>query len=508
MIDGHTESSGDAAHAAAAEAAVPDAAFAGDPSQPAASPALDGSGRLDRRSLLKGLGVGLMGVSLAPLLAACGSNSGGTKVNAPVGNVAAGGTPAIKISPGASLNILMWNHFVPAFDKFFNQFAADWGKANNVNVRVDHVDIAQLPGRLAAEVAAKKGHDLFAFEAQIQTRRYEKYLVNVDGLMKPLIAQFGDVNAIAKSVAQVNGTWLGIPSFNVLIAPLIRSDLLKEKGLNKPATVDDLMSVGKVLRQASHPAGLAISHCNDSNHNWRAIMWDFGASEVHADGKTLALDTKEMRDFLTWAKQFQAEVNSDEVYAWQDVSDNQYLGSGTGFYIHDAISSLRSLQGQNDTLYNNIDILPDLKGPKGQFSMADPQVWAMWNFTPKANLEAATAFLYYYMTHFKETFTASQGYNMPVFANLLKKPMPILGEDPKYNVLQDYQGDLLQTFGYPGPPTPAAEEVLAQYIIPDMIAKTRNGSVDDAIKFGTDQMKPIFQKNKSSLTAVPGTPAP
>jgi multiple sugar transport system substrate-binding protein len=465
--------------------------------------------RLDRRLLLKGLGAGLAGISLAPLLAACSSsNNGGASIKAPVGAAPAGGTPVINVSKGASLKILVWNHFVPAYDTFFDQFAADWGKSNGVSVGVDHVDIAQLPGRLAAEAAARKGHDLFAFEAQIQTRRYEKRLVDLTDLMNGLIKQLGEPSAMAKSVALVNGKWLGVPSFNVLIAPLVRRDLLQQLNLKAPESWNDVLTVGKQMKAAGHPAGMAISHCNDSNHNWRAAMWSFGASEVQSDGKTLALDTPEMKDFLGWAKQFQAEANSDEVYAWGDVSDNQYLGSGTGYFIHDAISSLISLQGKNDALYNNIDILPILKGPKRQVQNPDPQVWAMWDSTPKANLEAATAFVWHFMNSFQQTFKASGGYNMPMFSKLLQKPMPVLSEDPKFNVLQDFQGDILQTFGFPGPPTPAAEEVLVQFIVPDMVAKVRNGSVADAIKWATDQIKPIYQKHTSSLTPVAATPSP
>ncbi|MHB8574075.1 MAG: ABC transporter substrate-binding protein [Dehalococcoidia bacterium] len=487
------------------EEQLEEAAAAADPEAPAGSAAtpIDASARLDRRTLLRGIGLGLAGISLSPLLAACGSSS--TKIaKAPIGAAPANGTPIVQIETGTSLKILLWNHFVPAFDTFFDKFAKDWGTANHVDMQIDHVDIAQLPGRLAAEVAARKGHDLFGFQAQIQTQRYQKYLVNVDEIMNALIKQYGNVIPIAKAVAQVNNTWYGVPSYNVLIAPIYRTDLLKQQGLNAPLSWQDVLDSSKKLKPAGHPAGIAISHCNDSNHNWRAVMYGYGASTVHADGKTLALDTPEMKDFLNWAKEFQATGNADEVYAWGDVSDNQYLGAGTGWMIHDAISSLRSLQGKNDELYNNLRIGPVLKGPKAQINQPDPQVLAMWNFTPKKNLEAASAFLYYYMTQFKTTFVASTGYNMPVFENLLKKPMPVLGEDPKYNILQDYAGGLLQDYAYPGPVNQAAEEVLSSFIVPDMIARLKgSGTVDDAIKWATDQMKPIYAKNFTSLTPAP-----
>ncbi len=504
MADGPAENPVEAAPVAAP---VPDTADSIEtaPSEPEAT----AGATIGRRLLLKGLGAGLATAGLAPLLAACSSSNNGKITKVPVGAAPAGGTPSISVSKGASLSILMWNHFVPAFDQYFDKYAKDWGNANGVNVRVDHVDIAQLPGRLAAEAAAGKGHDLFAFAAQIQTRRYESRLVDMTPLMEPLIKQYGDVIPIGKATSLINGVWRGVPHFNVLIAPLIRTDLLKENGLNTPQSWDDILKIGRVMKPKGHATGMAISHCNDSNHNWRAVMWSFGASIVHEDGKTLALDTQEMKDFLTWAKQFQAEANSDEVYAWQDVSDNQYLGSGQGVFIHDAISSLRSLQQPNPTLYNNIDILAPLKGPKVQITMPDPQVFAIWNFTPKANVEAATSFLWTYMNNWKQNFIASTGYNMPLFANQLQKPMPVLSEDPKYQVLQDYQGSLLQTYGYPGPQNPAAEDVLAQYILPDMIARLRgNGTVDDALKFGHDQIAPIYAKNyKSVLTPAPNVTA-
>ena len=54
--------------------------------------------------------------------------------------------------------------------------------------------------------------------------------------------------------------------------------------------------------------------------------------------------------------------------------------------------------------------------------------------------------------------TASRGYNMPFLKDHYKKPMPVLGADAKLSVLQD-QLAITAFFGYPGPITPAAQEV-------------------------------------------------
>src|SRR5579859_381286 len=63
-----------------------------------------------------------------------------------------------------TLKILQWSHFVPAWDEWFNKkYTVEWGQKNNTLVTVDNINLVDLPTRGKAEVAAKKGHDLFMF---------------------------------------------------------------------------------------------------------------------------------------------------------------------------------------------------------------------------------------------------------------------------------------------------------------------------------------------------------
>jgi multiple sugar transport system substrate-binding protein len=84
--------------------------------------------------------------------------------------VAAAGVGASMVFPGRALaqqktlKILQWSHFVPGYDKWFDGvFCKEWGEKNNTHVIVDHISIPEINARAAAEVAAKKGHDLFMF---------------------------------------------------------------------------------------------------------------------------------------------------------------------------------------------------------------------------------------------------------------------------------------------------------------------------------------------------------
>jgi multiple sugar transport system substrate-binding protein len=459
-------------------------------SSPVAEPAV--RRRLSRRQVLRAagaVGAGLVGTTLV----AC--TPGGQQTSQQPGASTSGGTTTFKPPQNASLNILVWSHFVPAFDTYLDKYVKDWGTQNNVKVNIDHVDINDIDGRLAAELAARKGHDLFGFAGKINTILYEKNLVDWNDLVNGLVKQYGDPIKVAKNLGAPKGSWLAVPDFGIMQPPLVRTDLLKQLSLSPPQSWDDVMKVGTRLKQAGHPCGWAVSQCNDANHNWRTIMNSFGASEVGSDGKTITVDSKEMKDFLQWAQQFSKDANNTpEVYAWDNASDNRYLGSGAGGLIHDAISGLRSIQPDNPALYENIDILAEMKGPKQQIHVADYNMWAMWNFTPKGNQEAAKAFVWDYANRWKENDTASTGYNHPLFQKQYDPPMPVISDDPKYKILTEYKGELLQSYGYPGPANGAAQEVLAQYIIPNTVAKAMQGSVDDAVKYAMGQLKPIYQK--------------
>jgi len=60
-----------------------------------------------------------------------------------------------------TLKIIQWSHFIPEYDKWIDAFAKDWGKQNGITVTVDHIPHLEIPARMAAEVSAQAGHDIF-----------------------------------------------------------------------------------------------------------------------------------------------------------------------------------------------------------------------------------------------------------------------------------------------------------------------------------------------------------
>ena len=112
--------------------------------------------RLTRRRFLKETGLTLAAASAAPL------------ISAPFVSRALADTK--------TLSIVQWSHFVPAYDKWFDKFAKDWGEKNNISVTVDHIPVQNVAARAAAEASAGSGHDLFGWNGAGGAHLYRKFL--------------------------------------------------------------------------------------------------------------------------------------------------------------------------------------------------------------------------------------------------------------------------------------------------------------------------------------------
>jgi multiple sugar transport system substrate-binding protein len=362
---------------------------------------------------------------------------------------------------------------------------------------VDHIPHLELPARYAAEFAAGTGHDLIYFVGQILTGQYFRNLVDLGDLAEGLGKKYGGWLESSKSAAQVGGQWYAIPDFFISIPVLWRKDLFASVGLGEPKTWEDLRQAAKLLKPKGHPTGMQFSHCNDANHNWRALMYSFGARETDASGQSVEIDSKEMREALRFAKAMYDEGMTPEVFSWDDASDNRFLASGVASWIHDAISAFHSTRDTNPKVFQETFCIPEVSGPGGlKWNVGEPNVWAIWKFSK--NIPAAKEFIQHIADNQKEAMQASRGYNMPFLRDQYKKPMPYLGTDPKLAALQD-QEKITAFFGYPGPMTPAAQEVVTTFVIPDMFTRAARGAaIEDTMKFGVGEIRRIYAKHKTA----------
>ncbi|HEY7999808.1 MAG TPA: extracellular solute-binding protein [Pseudolabrys sp.] len=435
--------------------------------------------RVTRRRFLKETGLTIAAAGAAPML------------SAPFVSKA--------LAADKSLSIVQWAHFVPAYDTWFDKFAKDWGEKNKVAVTVDHVPVQNIPARAAAEASAQSGHDLFGFNGAGGAHLYRKFFIDVADLVKETEKKYGKVSVIGKQLGyNPDGTWSAFPDFYINFPGMYQKSLWDEIGM-LPDTWDNLRIGGAKLKAKGHPVGISLGHSNDPSTTWRGLLWSYGGAIQDEAGKKIVLDSKAAVEAAKYVAALYKEAMTGDVLSWNDSSNNQYIVSGVASYIVNPISAYRTAQQQNKKLADDIRVIAPPKGPVKQIMGAASEFYGIWKFAK--NKEAAKEFLRYYAANWPEAFKASEGYNNPCFAGLVPKPMPILSDDPtstprdKLKILQD--SDQWSAIpGYPGPATPAMDEIYYQFILNDMMTKTATGqsSAEDSVKFATRQCEAIMKK--------------
>ena len=121
---------------------------------------------------------------------------------------AAGATPVLStpfvsqaMADTKTLTMVQWSHFVPAYDKWFDKFAQEWGTKNNIAVTVDHIPVQDVAARAAAEASAGSGHDMFMWNGAGGPHLYRKFLVDVTSLVESVEKKHGTISVIGKQIA-------------------------------------------------------------------------------------------------------------------------------------------------------------------------------------------------------------------------------------------------------------------------------------------------------------------
>ena len=403
------------------------------------------------------------------------------------------------IAADKELKIVLWSHFVPAYDKWYDQFAKEWGVANKVDVKVDHIPHLELAARLAAEISAKAGHDLVGLNG-FGPHLYRDSVADMTSLVAEAEKKYGKVGGIGRSIGYDTEThkWPAFPDFYISFPGLYRKDLWDEIGM-KPDTWEDLRKGGAKLKAKGHPVGIGLAHHQDANTSWRSLMWSYGSTEQDKTSKRVTINSKQTLEAIKFATALYKEAMTNEVLSWDDASNNRYLQSGRGSYIHNPISAYRTTQKTNPETADKIFLWKTPAGPVRRLAAGQPNSYVVWRFS--RNQEAAKEFLRHFAAHYKDAFSASEGYNHPMIPGLVPSPMPFFSNDPTSHPSDKLK--ILETaiewndiYGYPGPDTPQVDEVANNFIIPDMMANAATGKMtpEEAMKWAEKEISAIFAK--------------
>lgn len=446
---------------------------------------------LTRRQFLAVAGT----ATAAALLAACAPSAG---TPAP----GSGATSAPQVSTGGGdLNYLHWTNFVPEMDTKLDDLAKTWGAQNKVNVKVEHININDIPARRAAAIQAKTGPDLI-WDTQNWAQLFSDTLVDVSDIMTTLDKNQGPVAEATKAYDMVNGAWKAVPVAFGGNAFVYRTDHFKDAGVSVPKTWDDFIKNAAILKKAGHPVGQTLGHSfGDPPSFWYPWLWAHGGKEVETDGKTVALDSPQTLAAVTNAVELFKNGLIDGVLAWDDNSNNSAYAAekisctinGPSIYINAGRNAAKG-DAVAKRVYDNSDHFLHPAGPAGVFSLVSPYSTGIMNYSK--NQQAAKDFLAWLMTsdQYSAWLEAGGGY----LQSTLKKfeALKAFADAPKMKPYQDLlTSGSIHWVGWPGPLSAAAFRVYNSYTIIDLFAKACAGeySPKDAIGWAVGQLKTQYK---------------
>jgi multiple sugar transport system substrate-binding protein len=403
-----------------------------------------------------------------------------------------------------TLKIVQWSHFVPGYDKWFdNTFTKEWGTKNNTNVIVDHIAIGEINARAAAEVSAKKGHDLFMFLSP--PAAYEKQVINHREIYEEVQRKHGKAIELAVR-STFNPKTRKFFAFSDSFVPdpgNYRKDLWSQVGFpNGPDTYHDLLVGGKAIKEKfGNPVGIGLSQELDTNMAMRAILWSFGGSEQDSHGRP-TLYSKNTIEAVKFVRDLFKQTMTGEVFSWDPSSNNRGILAGKLSFVDNAISVTRSAEKDNPEMSKNIQLTAALRGPVRRIAAEHVMdCYVVWDFAE--NKEGAKKFLVDLVDNFSTAFNASEFYNFPCFPKTVPDINKRLGNDAKavpndkYKVLSNVMS-WATNVGYPGYATAAIDEVFNTFVLPTMFAKAARDEMtpEAAVKAADTEVRRIFDKWK------------
>ncbi len=445
---------------------------------------------LSRRELLRRAGVGAATIGVA--------GSGASKAFAFAGPHKHTGQWL-----SGNLSILQWIHFVQAYDQWFdNTWIKEWGEKNDVNVTVDHIVNTQLDARAASEVAGQSGHDLFQFLAPPAI--YEDKVINHNEIVAEIERKVGKYGNLGKQSTYNPKTkkYFALSDCYVPDPVVWRHDLWDGIG-EAPTTWEHVRKAAPKLKAAGHPIGIGMSNELDSNMANIAFMMCFG-SFIQNEENRLTIKSKQTVDALKFMASIYKQGETDEIFGWTPSSNNNFLYSGKGSMILNAISATRTPEDLNLPFSDNLWIWPIPSGPHGRFGLEHVRGCSViWKFAK--NKPAATKFLVDLCVNYKQATTASKLYNFPSFPGAypfakIKAAAKADTHKPrgKYTILNTIAEKYTHNVGYPGTSNAAINELFVTYLIPQMFAEVAQGkmSAADAASAANREMTGIYRKWK------------
>ena len=414
------------------------------------------------------------------------------------GILATGRTPAY--AQQKTVHWLRWVDFVPASDALLRkELVPQAEKELGIKINLETVNGNDLQPRTTAAIQSGAGPDLImAFNNY--TYIYANSVVDLTDLAEDLGKREGGIYKYCRSFCSNGKMFMSMPWTVPGGMISYRKSWFAEEGANAfPKNWDEYRTLGKKLKAKSRPLGQTLGHTfGDAPTFTYPYLWSWGGKEVEADGKTVAINSKETLESVKFMQGFWKDAMDEGGLAWDDTNNNRAFLSqtisatlnGASIYI-EASRKPEQYQTEKGTPMKD-DILhsPLPAGPAGQFGMHLMQSDMLMKYSK--NQDAAKEFLKWIHAekNFEKWFISQKGYSTPCTAKW--EEHPLWAQDP---VMAPFKvaARLGQAPGFAGLPNEKAAEALSKYIVTDMYAKAVQGMPpEEAVKWAEEELKKIY----------------
>jgi multiple sugar transport system substrate-binding protein len=432
------------------------------------------------------------------LLQVSGSGAIAAGTGGLAGILASGRAPAF--AQGTSLHWLRWNDFVPAGDEHLRKVALPAAeKALGVKIVLESIGGNDLAPRATAAIQSKSGADIImGFNSTCQL--YAESLVDVSDVCEPIGSSQGGFYDAIKANNFDGKKWLAVPHMFGPGLNVYRKSWFDEVGVTSfPDTWDEYRAAGKKLKAKGHPIGQTLGHTfGDAPGFAYAYMWSWGGKEVEADGKTVAINSKETIESVKFMTAFWKEALDEGGLAWDDSSNNRAFLSGTisstlngaSIYIEGRRKPAQYQTEEGKAMADDMRHAPNPRGPAGRVHFHGTQSNMLMDYSK--NQTAAKDFLRW--VHTPENYGAWYQVEKGFATGPTKswENHPVWKEDPVMLPFKDTAATARAT-GYAGRPTQKAAEALNKYIVVDMYAKAVQGMpAEDCVKWAEGELKKVY----------------
>jgi multiple sugar transport system substrate-binding protein len=430
--------------------------------------------RTSRRSLLQATSGGLAGI------------------------LATGRVPAF--AQGTTLHWLRLGDFVPASDALLRkELLPEAERALGLKIKFETINGNDLQARITSAIQSGTGADII-HAMHNWPQLYANSVADVSDVAEGIARDQGGFHDVFAAVAKGDKGWLGVPWCALGIQIAYRKSWFDEIGVSTfPETWEAYREAGKKLKANGRPIGQTLAHAyNDAPAFSYPYLWSWGGKEVEADGRTVALNSKETLESVKFMGGFWKDSYDEGGLGWDDSSNNRAFLAGTisatsngaSIYLEALRKPEQYLTETGKPLKDDILHASYPKGRAGNWSLDPPQSHLVMSYSP--NQKSAKDFLRWLNSRpvFEPWFESQRGFSTPATRNWLTHPL--WTADP---VMTPFRDVILtaRAPGWPGPSGRNSAEVVSKYIVTDMYAKALQGMpAEDAVRWAEGELKKIY----------------